>query len=306
MSASQRRSLGRAALAATVLAIASLAAAPVHAFCRSTTCVGECGRNADGCKTQGHPLYWPTMCVGFSLQQNGSVNIDMPIVRGVVQDSFVAWSDRECPEGGLATMAFTELKDVACHEIEYNPDGANANAVMFEDYKWTYSDSCNTLAKTTVTYDSETGEIFDADMQMNHAYNELTWTDDYVVFDMQSIFTHEVGHFIGLDHTLDYDATMNATYEEGTVFRRTVEADDVGALCAAYPPERQAACSPTPRGGWISDCGGGVAAADAGGCNCAGAGAAAGGHGEPRGAWAAGAAVLGLWLASRRRRDKLL
>ncbi len=248
---------------------ASLLSAPeAAAFCRSTTCSDNCARDLDDCKIEGAKLEWKTQCVSFSVQQDGSEHIDLEVIRDVVTKSFVEWSDRECPEGGIATMAFTAEADAACHAAEYNEDGPNANIVLFQDYRWSYTSEDNTLAKTTVTYDTETGEILDADIEMNHAYNELTTSDDDVAYDLQSILTHEIGHFVGLDHTLDFIATMNAGYQEGTTELRTLEDDDIAGLCAAYPPGRDVKCNPTPKGGFSGECA--VAAAeDDGGCSLA-------------------------------------
>ena len=103
------------------------------------------------------------------------------------------------------TLAFSELDDVACHQTQYNSTGTNANIIMFQDTKWTYIGADNTLAKTTVTYDNDTGEIFDADIEINHANNNFTINDDNVDFDLQAVLTHEIGHFIqrtGLHHQL--------------------------------------------------------------------------------------------------------
>src|SRR5690606_4975210 len=131
---------------------------------------------------------------------------------------------------GFASIAFARLDDVACHRAEYVADGPNANVVMFQDYKWDYTSQDNTLAKTTVTYDSETGAIRDADIELNHAFNEFTLTDDGVVYDLQAVLTHEIGHFIGLDHTSDPAATMNAGYAKGDTHQRDLDADDVAGL----------------------------------------------------------------------------
>jgi hypothetical protein len=239
---------------AALAAAAMLASADAAAFCRSTTCSGDCPRDENECKTTGAKLYWPGMCVGYSLQKDGTANISMVQVRKVITSSFVAWSDLECAEGGLATVAFTELDDVACHRTEYAEDHANANIVLFQDNNWTYQGIDNTLAKTTVTFDNDTGEIFDADIEVNHAYNEFTVSDTNVVYDLQSVMTHEVGHFIGLDHTPDFEGTMYAGYDEGTTELRTLEPDDIDAACAVYPPDRTATCDPTPRGGFAYDC----------------------------------------------------
>ncbi|MEZ4440405.1 MAG: matrixin family metalloprotease [Polyangiaceae bacterium] len=246
----------------------SFGGASALAFCRSTTCArSDCATDFDGCKTEGEPLWWATQCVSFSLQEDGSQHIDFEVFHQVASRCAAEWSQRECDGGGLSTMAFSEEEPAIVHRTEYNQSGGNANVIMFQDTKWRYEGTDNTLAKTTVTYDKETGEIFDADIELNHAYNEFTTGDDEVVYDLQSILTHEMGHFIGLDHTPDFAATMNAGYQVQSTELRDLAEDDLLALCAVYPPERDAKCAPTPRGGF-SPYEGGVPPAD-GGCSLA-------------------------------------
>jgi hypothetical protein len=246
------RTLTLGALGAVAVIAASLPAEAL-AFCRSTTCTEDCPRDLDGCKTEGEPLWWASACVGFSLQEDASVHIPIKYVRQVAQRSFTAWSDLEC-ETGLATLAFSELEETSCNRTEYNEGGPNANVILFQDNRWDYQGTDNTLAKTTVTFDAETGEIFDADIEINHAYNNFTISDEVIEYDLESVLTHEVGHLIGLDHTPDFSATMYAGYDPGSVEQRSLEVDDTLAACTAYPPERDAVCDPRPRGGFGAAC----------------------------------------------------
>jgi hypothetical protein len=235
--------------------------------------VGECPRDENDCKITGSPLYWASGCVGFSLQEDSSVHIPMKYFRQVAQRSFLAWTELEC-DTGLSTLSFAELDEVSCKKTEYNSGGANANIILFQDNKWDYQGVDNTLAKTTVTFDDDTGEILDADIEINHAYNHFTINDMEVDYDLESVLTHEVGHFIGLDHTPDFSATMYAGYEPGTIEQRTLEEDDILAACDVYPPERQVTCDTEPRGGFATECGGTPASeddgsTDEGGCSIA-------------------------------------
>jgi hypothetical protein len=300
--------LGRHAWLGCALALAAVSvASSASAYCRSTTCTGDCPRDEDGCKTSGNALFWAGGCVGFSLQEDGSVNIPMKYIRQVAERSFVTWSELDCADG-VSTIAFSELSDVACHEAEYNSGGTNANTIIFQDYKWKYTSADNTLAKTTVTFDADTGEILDADIEVNHANNHFTINDDVVDYDLESVLTHEIGHFIGIDHTPDFTATMYAGYEPGTIEQRTLEADDVLAACEIYPPSRQVTCDPTPRGGLGDQCGGASAPTDevpAPGCSLAG-GVATGPSGAAVGPFSLGLLSLGLSAlvrAARRRRS---
>ena len=241
-------------VALAAFAALSSAGALAAAFCRSTTCTGDCARDDDGCKTTGKKLFWPGVCVGVSLQRDGSANIPKPFVQAVMEESFATWSALDCG-GTTATISFSRLADVTCHETAYNKSAPNANIILFQDTQWHYKGVDNTLAKTTVTFDAETGEILDADIEVNHAYNEFTVSESKVVFDLQSVLTHEIGHFIGLDHTLDPDATMFAGYDEGSTSLRTLEADDIAGACAIYPSTRSGKCEPLPRNGLGDACG---------------------------------------------------
>lgn len=252
-------------VAAAALGLA-LPAGEALAYCRSTTCVGDCERDDDGCKTSGKPLFWASSCVGISLQADSSEFIPFKYFEQAAQKALVEWSDLGC-ETGVASIAFSALDEVDCHEAEYNESGTNANLILFQDTKWTYTDVANNLAKTTVTFDTDTGEILDADIEINHANNEFTISDMEITYDLQAILTHEIGHLIGLDHTPDFSATMYAGYEVGTTDQRSLELDDVLAICDAYPPGRDATCSPEPRGGLGNECGG-VAPEDDGDGGC--------------------------------------
>jgi Matrixin len=251
-----------------------VSASTTAAFCRSTTCSdGNCPRDESGCKTTGQPLFWPGRCVGFSLQREGTENLPLALVRPSIQAGFIAWSDLDCSGAGdgsaTSSLAFSELDDVSCRQAEYRAPGPNANIILFQDTKWRYTGPNDTLAKTTVSYDPKTGRILDADIEVNHAYNEITIASDHAVYDLQSIITHEIGHFIGLDHSSDASATMSASYDQGSTSLRTLESDDIAGACAIYPPDRPAvACSPTPAGGLADRCLTG-AVASSGGCSSA-------------------------------------
>src|SRR5262245_17005476 len=113
--------LRRAAVTSPILALlvgagVLLAPARGEAFCRSTTCRGNCARDDKGCKTSGAPLYWAATCVGFSFQEDGTRNIPNRLSRPAIVAALFEWVDRDCPQGGTSTITFTQLDDVACHK----------------------------------------------------------------------------------------------------------------------------------------------------------------------------------------------
>jgi hypothetical protein len=227
---------------------------------------------------------------------------------------------------------------VDCAQVQYNKVGPNQHVIIFHDDGWPYpEDAANVLGFTTVQYAYGTGEILDADMEINSAHFELVPFPPVVAgkqpmqVDLLSVLTHEAGHFLGLAHSEAQDAMMYAFYAPGAV----LSDDDVAGVCSIYNPNGTRvttlgavsfeACDPTPRGGFTSECApdGGwpntVTSSDGGGGTGdvpvgQGAGACSvsvvnGGSGGT-GAWpslrgvAAWAGALGLAVAGLRRRAR--
>ena len=251
---------------ATFVALGVLAAArDASAFCRSSTCrttgAKECQTDEEGCPAEGAKLFWTSSCISYAVNELGTQDLDPADTREVIKKTFQAWSDVPCGKdgkAGTASMTFQERDPVSCKKSEYNKEAPNVNVVLFQDDDWKYRGIDGTLAKTSVTYNDETGEIYDADIEVNAANNTVTITDNpqKVEYDLQAILTHEVGHFIGVAHSAESTAVMFASYSPGSVSQRKLTPDDVGAVCAIYPPGRDAACNVEPRGGFSASCGG--------------------------------------------------
>ena len=67
---------------------------------------------------------------------------------------------------------------------------------------------------TLVWHDPQSGEILDADIQINlhRGLGTITACQEQCAgehdVDLQNVLTHEAGHFLGLAHSQDHDATM--------------------------------------------------------------------------------------------------
>lgn len=261
----KRRSWGSRTLLALVAHLAPLAGlvafeSDAHAFCRSTTCRGTeaepCNIDDSGCPADGAKLFWPTSCVSYATNELGTSRLDPDETRAVIRKAFQAWSDVGCPDGTVASMTFQERAPVPCHKSQYNPKGPNVNVILFQDTMWKYRGVDATLAKTSVTYSDDTGEIFDADIEINSAFNDMTITDDpdEIDTDLQAVITHEAGHFIGLAHSPDLEAVMYAQYPPHSTSQRYLAADDIAAVCATYPENKGFRCNTEPRGGFSATC----------------------------------------------------
>jgi MYXO-CTERM domain-containing protein len=272
-------------------ALAVLAPAEAAAYCRTAGCGEVVGARCEPpTETDcGVPLYWPTRCVGFSVQRDASVDVDLETARAVAQQAFAAWSSVACPTGAPSIVA-SDQGSVSCDRQEYNAEGKNANIIIFRDEEWAYADM-GALALTVVTYALETGEIRDADIELNGEAAVFTTSDTAVEVDLPSILTHEAGHFLGLAHTPIDGATMQLEYPPQSVVLRSLEPDDVSGICAVYPPEREAPCDAEPHNGLGDEC---ATPLDEDGCGCAVPGPA----GTPP---AVAAVVIALLLAAGRR-----
>jgi hypothetical protein len=74
-------------------------------------------------------------------------------------------------------------------------------------------------------------------------------------YDLQSIVTHEAGHFLGMSHSADPLATMRRDYTAGSDSFRDLAPDDVAGICAIYPPDQPAPCNGNPDRGFSNICG---------------------------------------------------
>jgi hypothetical protein len=74
-------------------------------------------------------------------------------------------------------------------------------------------------------------------------------------YDLQSIVTHEAGHFLGLAHSQVASATMWPNYMSGTETFRMLDPDDVDGICAVFPAASAPQCNATPRQGFSPACG---------------------------------------------------
>ncbi len=89
-----------------------------------------------------------------------------------------------------------------CRLVAFNRTGANQHVIVFRDDNWPHSGGADTLALTTVSFNEKTGELLNADMEVNTVQNRVSIADPVPAdgYDLASILTHEAGHFFGLAH----------------------------------------------------------------------------------------------------------
>jgi hypothetical protein len=213
-------------------------------------------------------VYWKTACVSYSLQQNASKQVPFDQASAVAARAFAAWKNVDCPGGGHPSIDAThDMSPVECSAVQYNENGANQNLIVFRDDAWPHPGQFNTLGLTRLKYGVTSGEIFDADMEINSTADRMLVvqgppTANQIL--LESVITHEAGHFLGLGHSTDPKAIMYAKYHPDSV---ALSDDDKAGICAIYPPDgtrraKQAMggavpegdCDPMPHNGFSGAC----------------------------------------------------
>jgi MYXO-CTERM domain-containing protein len=117
--------------------------------------------------------------------------------------------------------------------------------------------SGDVLAYTLVTSEITTGRILDADTafdEVDYEFRDLVndqcdgLVDQAHCADLANTMAHEAGHFLGLAHTPDVNATMYfEVVNPLETSKRDLDDDDVAGLCAIYPAgQPPISCVPLP------------------------------------------------------------
>jgi hypothetical protein len=238
---------------------------PAHAFVRSQTAGGV-------------PFAWKKSCAWMT-----AFPTDLPLMtRDEVSNAFAAsaaaWSKQDPANGACS---FLDLKFLVAAAGATQPPAKNdgTNGVGLRRDTWCpQSPNCYdpaALALTSVFARTSTGEIIDADIEVNGV--NFSWADvtrtapTGTEQDLQNAVTHEMGHVIGLDHTCYFgsgprpndqngvpipdcaaasqavmDTTMFPSANSLDTNKRTLAADDRMGLCASYPLAMDPMSCPAP------------------------------------------------------------
>lgn len=179
------------------------------------------------------PVRWPTRCASYYVNENGTYHVeDFDELLAATQRSFERWNDIEGAEFRMQYAGLTN-EDRVEYNAQRGPDG-NANIVVWRDDEWVYASKL-AYAITSVSFLPSSGDIVGADIEMNSNLHRYTIGDAAIHVDLENTLTHEVGHFLGLDHSADATATMYYEAPRGETTKRILKADDIEGFFAIYP-----------------------------------------------------------------------
>ena len=309
----------RLLVAAGILVSASLPNRTAQAYVRSVNQVD----------TQLYPLSWPSSCETVTIYLNGFTAMTPDEVAKSIGAAAAAWGPDSvtCPadtgDGGNGHPYFEILPQLAAA----GSVPGTGNSIVFETTN--FDGPYEALAFTAVAREPN-GQIVGATIEINATNPEVVWANldpgapppkhGELPFDLQTVMTHEFGHFLGLAHTCigggssdngdsppdgskdsagqlipactDPPDSTNATQAEAVMWyeiknesitKRALTTDDARGVCAIYP----SASDPHSCTQNLPD----------DGCGCATAGAAPG----PLAAVTLGALALAACCRRRRR-----
>jgi len=240
-------------------------------------------------RDSGEPMRWFRKNLWYRISTSAEPR-DFPAsaTRAQVDEAFGAWTSTAC---GLVPQvryigASTATHATSPSRLSDEPD--NVITFIGSTAQWVgapadggLGNSTTEIAITKISHDAKTGEIIDADIEINDGGFEFTLSDDPDPdqIDLLSMLTHEAGHYFGLDHSSDPEATMFPTHTRtgaGATQARTLAADDIDGICALYQDVPDSHYEDT--GGDDGDSGNGCGAGPDGGL-----------------VWLVGLGVLGRW-----------
>jgi hypothetical protein len=182
---------------------------------------------------------WASMPIRYFVTNRDADGVSAPQLQAAVAASFSTWSQVPTASLSASFAGFTNAEPV-------RDDGATVIGFQAHD------ELERTLGVTTFTLDKTTGALVEADIFLNSMFAwSVAPAGESNKFDAQSTLTHEIGHLIGLGHSLLGETVLRAeggrrviakrsvmfpiAYAVGTILDRTLQDDDVAAVSATYP-----------------------------------------------------------------------
>lgn len=177
-------------------------------------------------------IKWTALPVTWNLNPNisGAHISGTRTVAQVIQASFNTWTT-------APNVALSAIRGADSSISSENSSPPGINLICFICTDTSFSD-VSTLAVTLFSFNNATGAMTKADILFNpNPSGSMSFTTDPSsagsnLVDLQTVATHEIGHFFGLDHSAVVNAVM---FPFSPDIRETLASDDIAGMSISYP-----------------------------------------------------------------------
>jgi hypothetical protein len=187
----------------------------------------------------GGGVRWRTFPVRYVITDRNVPGVSAGQVQAAVATAFASWQATPSAQVSTVFDGFTNA--------EPDVDGDGLSVIGFQSRP----DLPGVLGQTKFTVDTVTSQLLESDILLNTIFNwSVAPNGETARFDVQSIATHEIGHFFGLGHSalgeteliggqrrvLGKSAVMfPIAFPPGNTEDRRLKPDDVAGISGIYP-----------------------------------------------------------------------